>query len=41
MATMEAYACCAKYYPDPIPSRVTGDEVRIRKSAVREWAGRL
>jgi uncharacterized membrane protein len=41
MMTMEAYACCAQYYPDPIPSRVVGNEVRIRKSIVENWAGRL
>jgi uncharacterized Zn finger protein (UPF0148 family) len=41
MMTMEAYACCGKYYPDPIPSRVVGDQVRVSKAVVEEWAGRL
>jgi uncharacterized membrane protein len=41
MMTMEAYACCGTYYPDPIPSRVVGDEVHIEKSIVEKWAGRL
>ena len=41
MMTMEAYACCAKYYPDPIPSRVVGDEVHISREVVTKWAGRL
>jgi len=41
MLTMEAYACCAKYYPDPIPSRVVGDDVHIAKSVIEQWAGRL
>lgn len=41
MMTMEAYACCAKYFPDPIPSRVNGDEVRVPKLFVERWAGRL
>jgi uncharacterized membrane protein len=41
MMTMEAYACCGTYYPDPIPSRVVGDEVRIPKAEVEKWAGRL
>jgi hypothetical protein len=41
MMTMEAYACCAKYYPDPIPSRVVGETVRIKKEVVEEWTGRL
>lgn len=41
MMTMEAYACCAKYYPDPIPSRVEGNEVHVPKAFVEKWAGRL
>jgi uncharacterized membrane protein len=41
MMTMEAYACCGQYYPDPIPSRVDGGDVRIRKKDVEQWAGRL
>jgi hypothetical protein len=41
MMTMEAHACCAKYYPDPIPSRVQGNEVRIPRVYVEKWAGRL
>jgi len=41
MTTMEAYACCAQYYPDPITSRVVGDEVHVAKRVVEEWAGRL
>lgn len=39
--TMEAYACCAKYYPDPVPSRVQGGEVRIPKVLVDKWSGRM
>ena len=41
MMTMEAYACCGNYYPDPIPSKVVGNEVHIPKKEVEEWAGRL
>lgn len=41
MMTMEAYACCGTYYPDPIPSRVVGEEVHIAKNIVEKWAGRL
>jgi hypothetical protein len=41
MLTMEAYACCAKYHPDPIPSRVAGGNVHIAKNAIEQWAGRL
>ncbi len=39
--TMEAYACCGKYYPDPIPSKVVGNDVHIQKSIIEKWAGRL
>ncbi|MEW6509426.1 MAG: Fe-S-containing protein [Bacteroidota bacterium] len=41
MMTMEAFACCGKYYPDPIPSRVVGEKVHIKKEIVEQWAGRL
>lgn len=41
MMTMEAYACCGTYYPDPIPSKVVGNAVRIPKQEVERWAGRL
>jgi uncharacterized membrane protein len=41
MMTMEAYACCAQYYPAPIESRVVDNEVRIAKATVENWAGRL
>lgn len=41
MMTMEPYACCAQYYPDPIPSRVVGDEVHVAKEVVERWVGRL
>ena len=41
MMTMEAYACCGQYFPDPIPSRVIGNEVHVSKAVVEQWAGRL
>jgi hypothetical protein len=41
MMTMEAYACCSKYFPDPIPSRVVGSDVHIPKILVEKWAGRM
>ena len=41
MMTMEAYACCAKYYPDPVPSRVIDGEVHVAKRVIEQWAGRL
>lgn len=41
MASLEAYACCQRYYPDPIPSTVSGDMVVIDAARVRQWQGRL
>jgi uncharacterized membrane protein len=41
MLTFEAFACCARYYPDPIASRVVGGEVRIARGDIERWAGRL
>lgn len=41
MASMEAYACCARFYPDPFPSTVSGDEVRIDPAIIRNWKSRL
>ncbi|MBI5464905.1 MAG: DUF2318 domain-containing protein, partial [Ignavibacteriales bacterium] len=39
-SSMEAYACCQKYYPDPIPSTVLGDEIRIELASIRDWKAR-
>jgi len=41
MESLEAYACCQKYYPDPIPSIVERGVLRISKSMVREWRTRI
>jgi len=41
MSSMEAYACCQKFYPDPIPSTLANDEVRIDASLVRSWKSRI
>lgn len=41
MSSMEAYACCPRYYPDPIPSTVVNDEIRIPTANVRNWQSRL
>lgn len=41
MASLEAYACCQKYYPDPFPSTVVGDEIRIDPLVIRSWKSRL
>ncbi len=41
MESMEAYACCQKYYPDPIPSRVERGMLKISKEAVQGWKTRL
>jgi hypothetical protein len=37
MSSLEAYACCQRYYPDPIPSTLKNDEVRIDPAVVRGW----
>jgi uncharacterized membrane protein len=41
MASMEAYACCQKFYPDPFPSTLVGEEVRIDPAVIRNWKSRL
>jgi len=41
MESLEAYACCQKYYPDPIPSRVERGVLRISKDVVQNWRTRL
>lgn len=41
MASMEAYACCQKYYPDPFPSGIVGEAIRIDPAVVRNWKSRL
>lgn len=41
MESLEAYACCQKYYPDPIPSRVERGVLKIAKNVVQEWRTRL
>ncbi|MBI2619173.1 MAG: DUF2318 domain-containing protein [Ignavibacteriales bacterium] len=40
MTSLEAYACCQKFYPDPIPSTVLGDEIRIEVQTIRNWKTR-
>jgi hypothetical protein len=39
-SSLEAYACCQRYYPDPVPSIVAGDEIRIDADVVRRWKPR-
>jgi len=39
--SLEAYACCQKYYPDPIPSTISAGMVRINKQVVQNWRTRL
>ena len=41
MESMEAYACCQKYYPDPIPSTIVADQIRINKNVVQHWRTRI
>ena len=41
MESLEAYACCQKYYPDPIPSKVINGQIHISKDVVQNWRTRL
>lgn len=41
MSSLEAYACCQKFYPDPIPSTLANNEIRIDASVVRSWKSRI
>jgi len=41
MESLEAYACCQKYYPDPIPSKVIDGQIHIDKDVVQKWRTRL
>lgn len=41
MESLEAYACCQKYYPDPVPSTVRNGMLRIDKQMVQQWRTRL
>jgi len=41
MSSLEAYACCQRYYPDPIPSAVVNDDIKIAAATVRSWRSRL
>ena len=39
-SSLEAYACCQKYYPFPIPSTILGDELRVAIEDIRSWQAR-
>jgi len=41
MESLEAYACCQKYYPDPVASTVERGLLRIPARTVREWRARI
>jgi hypothetical protein len=41
MESLEAYACCQKYYPDPIASVIERGILRIPLTTVREWRTRI
>lgn len=41
MSSMEAYACCQKFYPDPIPSSLANNEIRIDAKLMRNWKSRI
>ncbi len=40
MESLEAYACCQRYYPDPIPSKLVNGEIIIEKSVFANWQKR-
>ncbi|MCI0706912.1 MAG: Fe-S-containing protein [Ignavibacteriae bacterium] len=37
MSSLEAYACCQRFYPDPVPSSLVDNEIRIDAQLVRSW----
>ena len=37
---MKANACCPRFFPDPIPSSVAGNEIRIEEAIVANWTAR-
>lgn len=41
MESLEAYACCQKYYPEPIPSKLVKGQIHIDKNVVQSWRTRL
>lgn len=41
MESLEAYACCQKYYPDPVASTVERGMLRIPVRTVRDWRARI
>jgi hypothetical protein len=41
MSTLEAYACCQQFYPDPIPSTLLHDQIRIDAKVARSWRSRI
>lgn len=40
MASLEAYACCQMYYPEPIPSTLVNGQIRIDAQVLRNWKTR-
>ena len=38
--SLEAYACCSNYYPEPIESKLVGDEIRISYELLKNWKPR-
>ena len=41
MSSLEAYACCQQFFPDPIPSSLLNEEIRIDAEIVRKWRTRI
>lgn len=40
MSSLEAYACCQMFYPDPIPSTLVNAQIRIDAKVLRKWKTR-
>lgn len=40
MSSLEAYACCQMFYPDPIPSTLVNAQIRVDAEILRKWKTR-
>jgi predicted nucleic acid-binding Zn ribbon protein len=40
MSSLEAYACCQRFYPDPVSSSLVGNEIHIDLQLIRRWQPR-
>lgn len=40
MESLEAYSCCQRFYPDPIPSKLIDSKIVIAKNILADWQKR-